>query len=204
MKGCNAYGAVTWGQFFIYQGFNAHCGWMHTSSYADVGDVYAEKVVKKDGKWFYEYDGKLKPVTTRALKLNIKQGDKTVARNITGYYTHHGPVIAARDGKWLALKHNNRSYNALLESWLITKANTFEQYKKAMDLLSNTSNNTVYADDKGNIAFWYGNFMPKRDAKINWALPVDGTTPATEWKGLHPLNEIVHIYNPATGLDPEL
>ena len=198
-EGLEAYGAVTWGQFFIYQGFNAHCGWMHTSSYADVGDVYAEKVVKKGGKWFYEYDGKQKPITTRALKLNIKQGDQTVTRNITGYYTHHGPVLAARDGKWLALKHNNRSYNALLESWLITKANTLAQYKKAMDLLSNTSNNTVYADDKGNIAFWYGNFMPKRDAKINWALPVDGTTPATEWKGLHTLDEIVHVYNPATG-----
>ncbi|MBD1392677.1 penicillin acylase family protein [Mucilaginibacter glaciei] len=198
-EGLQAYGAVTWGQFFIYQGFNSHCGWMHTSSYADVGDVYLEKMTKKDGKWFYEYDGKLKPVVTRPLKLNIKQGDQTLTRNITGYYTHHGPVLAARDGKWLALKHNNRSYNALLESWLITKANTFDQYKKAMGLLSNTSNNTVYADGQGNIAFWYGNFMPRRDPNINWALPVDGSTPVTEWKGVHPLNEIVHIYNPATG-----
>ncbi|RYU90499.1 acylase [Mucilaginibacter terrigena] len=198
-EGLHAYGAVTWGQFFIYQGFNRHCGWMHTSSYADVGDLYAEKVIKKDGKWFYEYDGKLKPVVTRQLKLKIKQGNEYVIRNITGYYTHHGPVIAGRDGKWFALKHNNRSYNALLESWLITKANTFAEYKKAMGLLANTSNNTVYADDKGNTAFWYGNFMPKRDTSFNWALPLDGTTTATEWKGLHGIDEIVHVYNPATG-----
>ena len=31
-EGLNAYGAVTWGQFFVYQGFNEHCGWMHTSN----------------------------------------------------------------------------------------------------------------------------------------------------------------------------
>jgi acyl-homoserine-lactone acylase len=198
-EGLNVYGAVTWGQFFVYQGFNRHCGWMHTSSNADVGDLYAEKVIKKEGKWYYEYDGGLRPVTTRKLTLNIKKGDKTEQKTITGYYTHHGPVLGSRDGKWLSLKANNRSYKALLESWLITKAKTFGEYKKAMGLLSNATNNTVYADDQGHIAFWYGNFMPKRDPKINWTLPADGTVKATEWQGLHPLNEIVHVYDPATG-----
>jgi acyl-homoserine lactone acylase PvdQ len=195
-EGLNVYGAVTWGQFFVYQGFNPHCGWMHTSSAADVGDLYAEKVVKKNGNWFYEYEGALKPVKTRKLVLKIKNGETKV---ITGYYTHHGPVLGSRDGKWLALRANNRSYNALLESWLITKASNFAAYKKAMALLSNATNNTVYADDKGNIAFWYGNFMPKRDANIDWTLPVDGTTEATEWKGLHTIDEIVHVYNPESG-----
>ncbi|BAU52604.1 penicillin acylase family protein [Mucilaginibacter gotjawali] len=198
-EGLNVYGAVTWGQFFVYQGFNRHCGWMHTSSNADVGDLYAEKVVKKDGHWFYEYNGALKPVNERKLVIKVKTGDHTEEKTITGYYTHHGPVLGSREGKWLALKANNRSYNALLESWLITKANTFAEYKKAMGLLSNGTNNTVYADDQGNIAFWYGNFMPKRDPKVDWTLPVDGTTPATEWQGLHTVDEIVHVYNPATG-----
>jgi len=176
-EGLNVYGAVNWGQFFVYQGFNRHCGWMHTSSNADVGDLYAES----------------------KLLLKVKNGDHTEERSITGYYTHHGPVLGSSGGKWLALKANNRSYNALLESWLITKANTFAEYKQAMGLLSNATNNTVYADDQGNIAFWYGNFMPKRDAALDWTLPVDGSSLATEWKGLHPLDEIVHVYNPATG-----
>jgi len=198
-EGLNVYGAVTWGQFFVYQGFNPHCGWMHTSSNADVGDLYAEKVTKKDGKYYYEYDGQQKPVTERKLVLNVKEGDKIVPHTITGFYTHHGPVLGSRNGKWLALKADNRSYKALLESWLITKANTFAEYKKAMDLLNNATNNTVYADDQGNTAFWYGNFMPKRDPKLDWTQPVDGTTSATEWQGLHTLDEIVHVYNPATG-----
>ncbi|HMS03834.1 MAG TPA: penicillin acylase family protein, partial [Gemmatimonadaceae bacterium] len=43
-EGLNAYGASTWGQFFIYQGFNERVGWMHTSSGADAIDEYAEAV----------------------------------------------------------------------------------------------------------------------------------------------------------------
>lgn len=198
-EGLNVYGAATWGNFFVYQGFNPHCGWMHTTSNADVADLYAEKVVKKDGKWYYEYNGSLKPVITRQLTIKIKNGDKTEQRTVTGYYTYHGPVLGSRNGKWLALRSNNRSYKALLESWLITKSRNFEEYKKAMQLVSNGSNNTVYADDKGHIAFWNGNFMPKRDPKLDWTLPVDGTTSATEWHGTHLLNEIVHVYDPATG-----
>ncbi|MVN91877.1 penicillin acylase family protein [Mucilaginibacter aquatilis] len=198
-QGLNAYGAVTWGQFFIYQGFNAHCGWMHTSSNADVADAYAEKIVQKGSKWLYEYKGALKPVTTRQLIINCKNGNVVEPVKIMGYYTHHGPVLGSRNGKWLALKANNRSYNALLESWLITKANNYAQYQKAMNLLQNATNNTLYADDKGNTAFWYGNFIPKRNAKLDWTQPVDGTTTNTEWQGLHPLDEIVQVRNPASG-----
>lgn len=198
-EGLNAYGAVTWGQFFIYQGFNPHSGWMHTSSYADVADLYEEKVSKKGNQWYYEYDGQQKPVVARQLVLKVKEGDKLTPKTITGYYTEHGPVLGSRNGKWLSLKANNRSYNALLESWLITKANTIAGYKKAMNLLSNATNNTVYADDQGNIAFWYGNFIPKRNPKLDWTQPVDGTTKATEWNGVHPLNEIVQVINPPTG-----
>ncbi|QQL50359.1 penicillin acylase family protein [Mucilaginibacter ginkgonis] len=198
-QGLNVYGAVTWGQFFVYQGFNQHCGWMHTSSYADVADVYAEQVAQKDGQWVYTYAGEQKPVTVKKITLAYLKDGKQEQKTYQGYLTHHGPVLAEREGKWMALKHNNRSYNALLESWLITKANTFAEYKKAMSLLSNTSNNTVYADDQGNIAFWYGNFMPRRNASLNWREPVDGTTPATEWQGVHALDQIIHVYNPSTG-----
>ena len=198
-EGLNTYGAVTWGQFFVYQGFNAHCGWMHTSSLADVADLYAEKVQQAGSGWTYEYEGQAKPVTTRPFAVYYKKDDSLKVLPVTGFYTHHGPVMASRDGKWLSLRENNRSLNALLEAWLITKANTFDEYKKAMDLRANTTNNTVYADDQGNIAYWHGNFMPRRDTAYNWSLPVDGSLAATEWKGVHELDEIVHCYNPATG-----
>jgi len=198
-EGLNVYGAVTWGQFFVYQGFNAHCGWMHTSSYADVADLYAEKISKKDGGWVYEYDGQTRPVHVKPFTLWCKKDDQWLSYKIKGLYTHHGPVITSEKGSWLSLKEYNRSLDALLEAWLITKARNFDEYRQAMKLRANTTNNTVYADDKGNIAYWHGNFMPRRDSAYDWSHPVDGSIAATEWKGLHQLNEIVHVYNPSTG-----
>ncbi len=198
-QGLNVYGAITWGQFFVYQGFNEHCGWMHTSSNVDVADMYEEKIITQNKKLFYEYDHQLKPVTQKKMVLRFTENGQLKTKNIIAYFTHHGPVMAMRNNKWISLKSFNRSVVSLQQSWLRTKAVNFEGYKKVMDLKGNTSNNTVYADDKGNIAYWHGNFIPVRDKKLNWALPVDGSTSATEWKGLHQQNDIVHLFNPANG-----
>lgn len=198
-EGLNAYGAVTWGQFFIFQGFNQHCGWMHTSGAADLADVYVEQIVKKRNQLFYKYENNLKPVTTKFITINYKKNDQIISRTFTVYFTHHGPVMAGSKGKWLSLRENNRSLNGLLQSWLRTKTKGFADFEKVMQMRSNTSDNTVFADDKGNIAYWHGNFIPRRDPKYDWSQPVDGTTSATEWEGIHELNEIVHVYNPKTG-----
>lgn len=198
-EGLNAYGAVTWGQFFIYQGFNEHCGWMHTSSYADVSDAYIEKLSKKNNRFYYEYDHKQKPVLQKKIILHYLDGNKIKTKTINALYTGHGPIMAKRNGEFLSVRSNNRDIKGLIQSWQRTKAKSFADYKKVMDLLANTSNNTVYADAEGNIAYWHGNFIPKRDQKYDWSKPVDGTTSATEWKGLHTINESVHIYNPPNG-----
>lgn len=198
-EGLNVYGAVTWGQFFVYQGFNQYCGWMHTSGNMDVADMYKEKIVKKNNKFFYEYNNVLKPVTEKIITLRYKKDDILHTKAITTYYTHHGPIMANRNGQWISVKGYNRSLQSLMQSFLRTKTKGLEDYKKNMAMLANTSNNTVFADNQGNIAYWHGNYMPRRDKKLNWGLAVDGTTSATEWKGLHPLDEIVHVYNPATG-----
>jgi acyl-homoserine-lactone acylase len=198
-EGLNAYGAATWGQFFIYQGFNEHCGWMHTSSYADVADLYEEKIVQKGDSLYSKYDNRLIPVRERQIIIRYKKADGTAVIPLTVYYTNHGPVMGIRNGKWLALKEHNRSYESLLQSWLRTKANGFEAFKEVMDLRANNSNNTVFADDKGHIAYWHGNFMPERNPKFNYALPLDGSASATDWKGLHTLEETIHIYNPESG-----
>jgi acyl-homoserine-lactone acylase len=198
-EGLNAYGGVTWGTFFVFQGFNEHCGWMHTSSSADVADAYREKVEKRNGAVVCLYDEKWLPVKTRQVTIRYKEAGTLKQQTLTVYATGHGPVMGSRSGDWLSLKENNRSLTALMQSWLRTKTKGFEDFKKVMDMRSNSSDNTVFADDKGNIAYWHGNFIPKRDPKFDWSEPVDGTTSATEWKGFHSLAEMVHVYNPASG-----
>ncbi len=198
-EGLNAYGAVTWGQPFVYQGFNEHCGWMHTSSQADISDAYIEKLTKRNNKWYYEYEAKQKPVEQKKITIKYKTANGSTTRSFTALFTHHGPVMAKRDGQYLSLRHNNRDTKGFIQSWLRTKANSFEAFKKTMDMGANPSNNTVYADAEGNIAYWHGNFLPKRDPTYDWSNPVDGTIKATEWKGYHSVNESVHIYNPPNG-----
>jgi len=198
-RGLNVYGAVTWGQFFVYQGFNENCGWMHTSSNVDVADLYVEKVIKNDSGLFYKYNYSLRRITEKKITISYTTGNTFSVKNFTGYSTHHGPVMAKQNGQYISVKSNNRSMKSLIQSWQRTKAKGLDDYKKNMELLANTSNNTVFADNKGNIAYWHGNFVPRRNETLNWSMPVDGTTPYTEWKGLHTLDEIVHVYNPPTG-----
>ena len=198
-EGLNVYGAVTWGQFFIYQGFNENCGWMHTSSNVDVADMYSEKISIKNKKLYYEYDKKLLPIIEKEIVIKYLENNKLVNEKFKTYFTHHGPIMAKREGKWISLKSNNQSMNSLVQSWKRTKSESFADYKKAMDLKANTSNNTVYADNKGNIAYWHGNYIPKRDKNLNWAKLIDGSTSKTEWKGLHDVSESVHLYNPPNG-----
>ncbi len=172
---------------------------MHTSSDADVADLYEETIVQQNNKFFYRYDDNLRPVVSKKVSLAYNKDGKMERVPLTTYSTHHGPVVGSRNGKWLSLKENNRSLNALMQSWMRLKAKGFDDFEKTMQVRSNNSNNTVFADDKGNIAYWHGNFMPARNPKFNWQLPVEGSTSKTEWKGIHALNEIVHVYNPATG-----
>ncbi len=199
-EGLNAYGAVTWGQFFIYQGFNEKAGWMHTSGGGDVIDEYLETVVERDGKFFYRYGKEERPMQARAITLPYKSASGAMAsRTVTAYFTHHGPVVRAQDGKWVSVKMMDEPLKALTQSYSRTKARDYDSFYKAMELRTNSSNNTVYADAKGNIAYFHGNFIPKRDPRFDWTKPVDGSTPATEWQGLHAIKDTITLLNPASG-----
>jgi len=198
-EGLNAYGAVTWGQFFIYQGFNEHCGWMHTSSAADVIDQYLETVSKKGSKYQYAYGKEKRDVTSKKISVRYTSEKGMLRREFTVYFTHHGPVVGETQGKWVATRLMVEPLKALQQSFLRTKAGGLEDFKKVMELRTNSSNNTVFADDKGNIAYWHGNFMPKRNPQFDFEKPVDGSNPATDWQGLHEADEIVHVFNPADG-----
>lgn len=200
-EGLDAYGASTWGQFFIYQGFNRHVGWMHTSTGADAVDEFAETIEHKDNKPYYRYGDKLLPVTTRTIRVPYKSDDGHMAsRTFTAYYTKHGPVVRkGKDGKWISTALMQRPMRALEQSWLRTKAHDLASYRKVSKLQANSSNNTLFADDKGNIAFLMPQFIPKRDDRFDYTKPVDGSNPATAWQGPTPLDDMPNIINPPNG-----
>ncbi|RYY19560.1 MAG: acylase, partial [Cytophagaceae bacterium] len=197
--GLNAYGAVTWGQFFVYQGFNEHCGWMHTSSYADSMDEYLETVTQQDGKYTYRYNGQPRPMQTQEVVIAYKKDGRLLRRKFTTYRTGHGPVVGEVNGQWLTVKMMDDPLAALQQSYLRTKATDYASFQQVMALEGNASNNTVFADKNGTIAYWHGNFMPRRPAGYDWSRPVPGRSDSTEWQGLHPVSELVQVKNPASG-----
>ncbi|MBV8805256.1 MAG: penicillin acylase family protein, partial [Sinobacteraceae bacterium] len=200
-EGLNAYGATTWGQFFIYQGFNAKAGWMHTSSTVDNVDEFAETLVTgPDGARSYRYGTELRPVKSKTITLSYRTADGSQAkRDFETFATHHGPIVREEGGKWIAFALMNRPVEALEQSFLRTKATDYASYLKVAQLRANSSNNTVFADSKGEIAYLHPQFVPIRDDHFDYHKPVDGSNPATDWKGLHELDSLPHVLTPANG-----
>ena len=199
-EGLEAYGAATWGQFFIYQGFNPHIGWMHTSTGVDNVDQFAETIVKRGNRIYYRYGRELRPVQVKTIQLHYRTDGGTLAVSIfKTYATHHGPIIRQEGDKWISIALMNKPVPALEQSFQRTKAIDFASYQQVARLQANSSNNTVFADSKGEIAMLLPQFMPRRDNGFDYTKPVDGSNPATDWKGLHTLESLPSIVNPPGG-----
>ena len=198
-QGLNAYGASTWGQFFIYQGFNEHCGWMHTSSAVDAIDEYLETVIKKGDTYYYKYGNEERPMDLGKITVPYKTNNGIRQRTFIVYRTQHGPIIRAQEGKWVSVALMNDPVKALTQSFTRTKATGYKSFKQTMELHTNSSNNTIFADASGNIAYFHGNFIPRRDPKFDWTKPVDGSNPETDWHGLLSIDESPNLLNPAVG-----
>ncbi len=198
-EGLNAYGASTWGQFFIYQGFNSTAGWMHTTSAADRSDEFLETVTEKGGKYFYKYGSEERPFIVKTITVPYKSGATMAEKKFTVYYTHFGPVVRSAGGKWVAVRIMQEPLKALTQSYTRTKAKNLAEFNKTMALNTNSSNNTLFADAEGNIAYLHANFLPQRDTKFDWRQPVDGSDAATEWGALLPFDKAPNAINPNSG-----
>ena len=198
-SGLNAYGAVTWGQFFVYQGFNDRAGWMHTSSGADNQDEYSVAVTQRDGKWVYMYGDEERVVTVDTIVLPYRSDSAMASRTFTVFRTHHGPVVREADGRWIAVRLMQEPVKALTQSYSRTKAKNAAEFRETMELHTNSSNNTIFADADGHIAYFHANFVPRRDPRFDWKNPVDGNNPATEWNGVHGVDESPLVVDPQVG-----
>ncbi len=198
-EGLNVYGALTWGQFFVHQGFNERLGWMHTSSGVDNIDEFLETTVQRDGKVFYKHGAEEREVKAKKVSVPYKTASGMASKEFTIYRTHHGPIVREQDGKWVAVSLMEQPLKALQQSYGRTKAKSLAEYKQVMELHTNSSNDTLYADADGNIAYFHSNFVPKRNPKLDWTKPVDGSVPANDWQGVHAVDDSPSVENPPNG-----
>src|SRR5581483_4701889 len=172
----------------------------HTTSSADCVDEFAETVTNRNGKYFYKYGNEERPVTEKNVTIQYRDaGGQMAKKTFTTYYTIHGPVVREADGKWITLSIMNTPIAALEQSFGRTKAKNMAEYMKVASLQANSSNDTLYADDKGNAALLLPQFVPLRDNKFDYTKPVDGSNPDTTWKGMTPVDNIPHVVNPPSG-----
>jgi acyl-homoserine-lactone acylase len=200
-RGLDAYGAATWGQFFIYQGFNDRIGWMHTSTGVNNVDFFAETIVRRNGTLYYRYGSELRPVTVSHISVPYRTAQGSIAsRSFTVYRTHHGPIVARLGQKWIAVALMDKPIAALSQSFYRTKATGYASFRAIADTYkADSSNNTIFADGKGEIAFMTPQFIPRRDDRFDYTKPVDGSNPATDWHGLLPLSEMPNVVDPPNG-----
>ena len=200
--GLNAYGASTWGQFFIYQGFNANAGWMHTSSGVDNVDEFA-------GGYHRLRPGDLLSPRQRQGAAGAAADHAALTRARTGCSSSApsppspastGRSSRAKGAKWLAFSMMWKPVPALEQSWLRTRTTrSAPSYLKVADRQANSSNDTLFADRKGEIAYLHPQFVPVRDARFDYPAPVDGSDPAADWQGLHAVASLPNAIDPATG-----
>ena len=172
---------------------------MHTSSRADAIDEYLETIVQRDDGVYYVHGNSEKKLEEKVITISYKGDDEMLSRDFTTYRSHHGPIVRGEGDKWVAFSIMEEPIKALSQSYGRTKSNNYEEFAATMELRTNSSNNTVYADSKGNIAYWHGNYIPRRDQSLNWNELLDGSNPATDYQGLHSLDEIITVFNPDVG-----
>ena len=198
-QGLDAYGAVTWGQFFVYQGFNRTAGWMHTSSGVENVEEFLETVSQKNGRYYYLYGTQELPMKQRQITVDYKTSSGMAHKTFTAYYTQHGPVIGRIGDKWVSINLMQRPLRALTQDFSRMKAKDYAAFLQVMRLHTNSSNNTIFADSEGHIAYWHSDWIPRRSDAFDWTKPVDGSNPATAYHGLLTLAETPHLLDPPNG-----
>jgi acyl-homoserine-lactone acylase len=199
-EGLDAYGAATWGQFFIYQGFNPKAGWMHTSSGVDSVDEFAFDVRKGKGAASYRFGTIWRPMAARPVIIRYRTaGGKLASRTFATWRTHRGPIVRSENGRWVAFAIMDRPVAALQQSYLRTKATDLSSFLNVARLQANSSNNTIFADSKGAIAYLHPQFVPRRNVRFDYTKVVDGSDPATDWTSLHGLHELPSVISPPNG-----
>ncbi|UCG56130.1 MAG: penicillin acylase family protein [Phycisphaerales bacterium] len=177
-------------------GHNENVAWAMTTGGPDTADVYELKL-KPDDPTKYQYDGEWRPLSRRAVTLEVKGIGPKV---ITVWSSHHGPIVAMRGGKAYAAKIAYADEVQVAEAW--REFNIAEDYRGVMKGLSTQQlfpQNVMVADTSGNIYYQRTGRVPHRPSGYNWSKPVDGSTSATEWNGLHPASDHLQVLNPPQG-----
>ena len=193
--GFHAAGVTLPGLPLVIAGHNEHVAWGFTALGADVQDLYYEKL---DGKGNYEgLDAQWHPLTVDREVIHVR-GGKDVVLDVQS--TEDGPlmnpILAASDPP-IALKWTlyDPSLNAL-PFYEMNTASHWTEFSAALAQWCWPTQNVVYSDDQGHIAYHAVGRIPLRPAGPVDVPIEDG---AHEWQGYIPFDQMPNAFDPPSG-----
>jgi penicillin amidase len=181
-------------------GHNESAGWVSTDNAADVADLYVEQFDLAADPLAYRHGSGHRRATEWRDSIQVKTPAGLETRTFLFRKTHHGPIVATRDGKPVALRMARFESDGWLAEWYaMTRARNLAEFKAAMRPMNMLFGNAMFADQDGNTFYIYNGAVPRRDPSFDWSQPVDGSDPRTEWKGIHSFDELPQLTNPASG-----
>jgi acyl-homoserine-lactone acylase len=199
-EGWDLSGAAFFGWPFPHLGHNQYLGWSQTNNLPNIASAYEEVFDDPAHPLAYRYGSGYRTAIEWTDEIKIKTSCGFSTRKLILRKTHHGPIVAMRNGKPLAVKLAKLEEGGIVDQmYEMGKARSFPEFKNSLSRQAVPFMNTIYADREGNIFYIYGGAIARRSTKFDWTKPVDGSIPETEWQGYHSLNELPQLTNPRGG-----
>jgi penicillin amidase len=193
--GYHAAGVTLPGMPFVIAGHNEHVAWGFTALYADVQDLYAEKL---DGQGNYQAaDGTWKPLAVDHELIHVR-GGRDAHFDIQS--TAHGPLVNTLMSKGegpVSLKWTLYDPTAnTLPLYPMNVASNWDEFSAALRLWCWPAQNLVYSDDQGHIAYHAIGDIPLRPEGLA-GVPIQDS--AHEWAGYIPFDNLPSAVDPPSG-----
>jgi penicillin amidase len=184
----------------VILGRNQHVAWGATNVHDDCADLYVEEFDPAHPDRYRAGDG-WEAVTVREEPIRVRTGMlssswRTVDHRVR--VTRHGPLVPVR-GRLYALRWTSLDDTPDLPAFfLMDRAQSWEEFREGLRVFAGPSQNFVYADADGRIAWYSAGRIPLRRAG-DGSRPYRGAASDGDWVGFVPFDELPHVVDPPAG-----
>jgi acyl-homoserine-lactone acylase len=180
-------------------GHSRYCSIAMTTGGPDTSDIF-EEIVNESNPNQYRYDGKWRDFTIRKETINVRNGDTVQPHEVMLAYSHHGPIVARKNGKAYSMAIPYVDEVGLTDQcYEMMTARNLAEMKQALSHRQLMAQNIMVGTVQGDIYYLRNGRVPIRAEGVDPSRPIPGDTRATEWQGIHPISDLVQIENPPCG-----